>query len=91
MELLKNKTEYKEKFDTIWIAHNMTKQLPNIIPLLKKKGHILIELRKYLSELRKEDLESFTKELKSTTQGCGLREMKSFNSENHTIARFCNN
>lgn len=69
----------------------MTKQLPNIIPLSKKKSHILIELRKYLSELRKEDLEIFTKELKSIAQGCGLREIKSFNSENHTIAQFCNN
>ncbi|XP_015436119.1 PREDICTED: dynein assembly factor 3, axonemal [Dufourea novaeangliae] len=89
IQTLKYKVGYMNRFDYIWIAHNMTEHLPNFIPLLKKGAIVLIELKKNLVELREEDLFNFVKELKSCAQKNGLREIGDINVKKHCIAKFC--
>ncbi|XP_034184399.2 dynein axonemal assembly factor 3 isoform X1 [Osmia lignaria lignaria] len=91
LEAFKHKAEYINKFDFIWVAHNMTEQLPNLIPLIKKGGIMLMELKKHLVELREENLQTFVKELKNTAQKNGLYEISDINAKEHCIARFCKN
>lgn len=67
----------------------MVKQLPNLIPLLKKKGIMLVELQKYLVELRNEHLQNFVNELKSMAQQNGLHEINDISAKEHYVARFC--
>ncbi|XP_015604868.1 dynein assembly factor 3, axonemal homolog [Cephus cinctus] len=85
----KNKLEFMNKFDVVWLSHNMTNQLGNTAPLLKTGGKMLIESRKFLTELRKDDLEKFTKDLKAQARDNGLRELIDFDAEKHVVARFC--
>ncbi|XP_076171764.1 dynein axonemal assembly factor 3 isoform X2 [Ptiloglossa arizonensis] len=88
LETFKSKIEYASKFDFIWIAHNMIKQLPNLTPLLKNGAIVLVELRKYMIELREEDLENFVKELRDIAQKSALCEIGDINARKHYIARF---
>ncbi|KAG7205792.1 hypothetical protein KM043_007737 [Ampulex compressa] len=88
LELLKTKPEYMNRFDIIWLAHNTIKELPNIAPLLKKGASMVIELRKYLVELRKEDLQKFDEELRNAAHENGLNEVNAFSSQEHALARF---
>jgi len=69
----------------------MTKQLPNLIPLISADAPMIVELRKYMADLRKEDLHDFTKELKEIARTNGLRSLYDFDSNAHTFARFCKN
>ncbi|XP_066601851.1 dynein axonemal assembly factor 3 homolog [Prorops nasuta] len=79
-----------ERFDVIWIACNMTKQMEHYVSSLLKKGSlILIESCRFLSELRKEDLQAYDEELKDRMRKFGFREIGIFNSEKHNFARFC--
>ncbi|XP_076635626.1 dynein axonemal assembly factor 3 isoform X1 [Colletes latitarsis] len=87
LETLKCKTEYTSKFDFLWVAHNMTKQLSNLTVLLKKGAVVSIELPKYLVQLREEDLQNFIKELKDTAKRNGLYEIGDINTKKH-IAKF---
>ncbi|CAK9817991.1 Dynein axonemal assembly factor 3 [Anthophora quadrimaculata] len=89
LETFKYKEEYVNRFDFIWTAHNTVKQLPNLVPLLKKGGIALVELQKYLVESREENLQSFVKELKSVAQTNGLHEINDINAKEDYIARFC--
>ncbi|PBC27609.1 dynein axonemal assembly factor 3 [Apis cerana] len=89
LQTSKHKIEYVNRFDFIWIAHNMVKQLPNLVPLLKKKGIMLVELQKYLVELRNEHLQNFVNELKSMAQQNGLHEINDINAKEHYVAKFC--
>lgn len=89
LQTSKHKIEYINRFDFIWIAHNMVKQLPNLVPLLKKKGIMLVELQKYLVELRNEHLQNFVNELKSMAQQNGLHEINDINAKEHYVAKFC--
>ncbi|XP_076238838.1 dynein axonemal assembly factor 3 isoform X2 [Calliopsis andreniformis] len=89
LETLKDKAEYSDKFDFLWIAQNMIKQLPNLAPLLKKGATVLVELQKYLVEPREEGLQNFVKEVKEIAQKSGLREICEINAREHCIARFC--
>ncbi|XP_076221778.1 dynein axonemal assembly factor 3 isoform X2 [Nomia melanderi] len=89
IETLKFKADYVNRFDFLWVAHNMVKQLPNLSPLLKKGAIVLIELQKYLIEIREEKLHDFVKELKDNAKKCGLREIGDINSKKHCIAKFC--
>ncbi|KYM78616.1 UPF0470 protein C19orf51 [Atta colombica] len=91
LESLKSKCEYINRFHLIWVAHNMTKQLPNLIPLISADAPMIVELRKYMADLRKEDLHDFTKELKEIARTNGLRSLYDFDSNAHTFARFCKN
>ncbi|XP_046735894.1 dynein axonemal assembly factor 3 [Diprion similis] len=84
----KNKQEFIQKFDLIWIAHNMTKHLSNVIPLAKLNARILVESRKFMVDLRKEDLEKFTKELINDAKENGMETIHKFDSEKDNIARF---
>lgn len=68
----------------------MTKQLANLAPLASTgTGTVIVELRKHMAELRKEDLQNFTKELKEIAQKNGLRSLYDFDSNEHVFARFC--
>lgn len=69
----------------------MTKQLENLIPLASKDAPIIVESRKYMADLRKEDLKNFTEELKELAQKNGLRSLHDFDSNEHVFARFCKN
>ncbi|KOC64332.1 Dynein assembly factor 3, axonemal like protein [Habropoda laboriosa] len=89
LESFKYKEEYVNRFDFIWTAHNTVKQLPNLVPLLKKGGIVLVELQKYLVESREENLQCFLQELKSVAQANGLCEINDINAKEHCIARFC--
>ncbi|XP_032690746.1 dynein assembly factor 3, axonemal homolog isoform X2 [Odontomachus brunneus] len=91
LELLKSKCEYVKKFHLIWVAHNMTKQLENLVPLASTDASIIVELRKYMTELHKEDLQNFNKELSEIVQKNGLRSVYDFNSNEHTLARLYKN
>ncbi|KOX74641.1 Dynein assembly factor 3, axonemal [Melipona quadrifasciata] len=84
----KHKTKYIDRFDFIWIAHNMVEQLSNLVPLLKEKGIMLVELKKCLVELRNENLQNFVNELKSMAQRNRLREINDINIKEHYVARF---
>ncbi|XP_017756805.1 PREDICTED: dynein assembly factor 3, axonemal [Eufriesea mexicana] len=88
LEIVTHKAEYVNKFDFIWIAQNMVKQLPTLTPLLKETGIILVELQKYLVELRDEHLLNFVKDLKSMAQHHGLYEINDINAKEHHTARF---
>ena len=88
LDRYKEKDQYLEKFSLIFLSHNMTKQIPNLVPLLKKDSPFLVESRKFLSELRKEDLEEFSTELKNIGKENGLRNLNDFDSEKQTFARF---
>lgn len=79
---------YISRFDFIWIAHNMVEQLPNLVPLLKKKGIMLVELPKFLVDVRNENLQNFVKELKSMMHHNGLHEINDINSNEHYIVGF---
>ena len=85
----KEKDQYLEKFSLIFLSHNMTKQIPNLVPLLKKNCPFLVESRKFLPELQKEDLEKFSSELNSIARENGLRNLNDFDSGKHTFALFC--
>lgn len=85
----KEKDQYLEKFSLIFLSHNMTKQIPNLVPLLKKNSPFLIESRKFLTDLRKNNMEAFSTELKNIAKENGLRILNDFDSEKQTIARFC--
>ncbi|XP_026671842.1 dynein assembly factor 3, axonemal isoform X2 [Ceratina calcarata] len=65
LEVFKRKSEYDSKFEFIWVAYNMTEQIPNFVSSLKKGGIMLVELPKNLIELRDESLQNFVKELES--------------------------
>lgn len=67
----------------------MTKQLANLIPLASTGAPVIVELRKHMADLREEDLQNFTKELKDIAQENGLRPLYDFDSNKHTFARFC--
>ncbi|XP_043589918.1 dynein axonemal assembly factor 3 isoform X3 [Bombus pyrosoma] len=84
----KHKMAYIDRFDFIWMAHNMVKQLPNLVPLLKKKGIMLVELPKFLVDVRNENLQNFVNELKSMMHHNGLHEINDINSNEHYIAGF---
>ncbi|XP_029161923.1 dynein assembly factor 3, axonemal [Nylanderia fulva] len=91
LEFYKSKSEYVNRFHLIWVAHNMTKQLENLIPLASTGALIIVESRKYIADLRKEDLKNFTEELKELAQKNGLRLLHDFDSNEHVFARFCKN
>lgn len=69
----------------------MTKQLPNLVPLISADAPMIVELRKHMANLHKEDLQNFTRELKEIAQTNGLRSLYDFDSNTHTFARFCKN
>ncbi|XP_076759970.1 dynein axonemal assembly factor 3 [Xylocopa sonorina] len=89
LETFKHKAEYINKFDFIWVAYNMMKQLPNLVPLLKEGQIILVELPKYLVNFRDDNLQTFMMELKTIAHCNGLREISDINIKEHYIARFC--
>ncbi|XP_014488377.1 PREDICTED: dynein assembly factor 3, axonemal homolog isoform X2 [Dinoponera quadriceps] len=89
LELFKSKSEYIDRYHLIWVAHNMTKQLANLAPLVSTGASVIVELSKYVADLRKEDLQNFNKELKETMQKNGLRSTYDFDSNEHTLARLC--
>ncbi|EZA54512.1 hypothetical protein X777_05491 [Ooceraea biroi] len=91
LESFKTKCEYRNRFHLIWVAHNMTKQLSNLVPLASAGAPVIVELRKCMAELRKEDLNIFTKELKGIAQENGLRSIHDFDSNDHILAHFCKN
>ncbi|XP_012228949.2 dynein axonemal assembly factor 3 [Linepithema humile] len=91
LETLKFKREYVGRFHLIWIAHNMTKQLANLAPLASTGAPVIVELRKCMADLRKEDLQNFTKELKEVARENKLRLLRDFDSNEHVLARFCKN
>lgn len=66
----------------------MTKQIANLTPLASTGASVIIELRKHMVELRKEDLQTFNKELREITQESGLCLLSDFDSNEHVIARF---
>ncbi|KAL0132598.1 hypothetical protein PUN28_000393 [Cardiocondyla obscurior] len=89
LESLKLKSEYVNRFHLIWVANNMTRQLPNLVPLASTGAPVIVELRKNMADFRKEDLQNFTKELKEIAQENGLRSLYDFDSNEHIFARFC--
>ncbi|XP_033214505.1 dynein assembly factor 3, axonemal [Belonocnema kinseyi] len=89
LERYKEKDQYLEKFSLIFLSNNMTKQIPNLVPLLKKESPFLVESRKFLTHLRKTNLEEYSAELKNIAKENGLRNLNDFDSEKQTIARFC--
>lgn len=91
LETLKSKCDYVNKFHLIWVAHNMIKQLTNLAPLASTSASVIVELRKYMADLRKENLQNFNKELKEIAQESGFRSVYDFDSNVHTFARFCKN
>lgn len=85
---MKHKDENIDRYDFIWIAHNMVNQLPNLIPLLRKGGIMVVELQKYIVESRDENLQSFVADLKSIMQKNGLHEISDIDAKEHCISRF---
>lgn len=69
----------------------MTKQLENLVPLASTGASVIVELRKYMVDLHKEDLQDFNKELSEIVQKNGLRSAYDFNSNDHTFARLYKN
>lgn len=67
----------------------MTRQLANLAPLASTGAPVIVELRKYMADCRKEDLQNFTEELKEIAQENGLRSLHDFDSNEHIFARFC--
>lgn len=84
----KNKSDYVEKFDVVWIGHNVTKQLENVVKLSRKGGNVIMESRKFLVDLRQDEQKKFTEELKKLAHDNGLRELNEFHSAKHIVARF---
>lgn len=91
LDSYKNKGEYTGRFDVVWVANNMTKQLGNLASLAKRGGRVLIESRKYSANVRHEEQQKFTETVKNNARDNGLRELIVFDSEKHTVARFCKN
>ncbi|XP_020708141.2 dynein axonemal assembly factor 3 [Athalia rosae] len=91
LDKYKEKKEFLGKYDLVWIAHNMTKQLPHVVPLMKLGTKVIIESRKFMVDLRKEDLARFTEELVKEAKDNGLEELIKFDSEKDNIARFVKN
>lgn len=50
---------------------------------------MLVELQKYLVELRNEHLQNFVNELKSMAQQNGLHEINDISAKEHYVAKFC--
>lgn len=75
----------------IWVAHNMTKQLENLVPLALTGAPVIVELRKYIVDLHKKDLQNFNKELNEIVQTNGLHSTYDFDSNEHTLARLYKN
>jgi len=69
----------------------MIKKLANLVPLASTGAPIIVESRKCMAELRKDDLQNFTKELKEIAQENALRLIHHFDSNEHVFARFCKN
>lgn len=84
----KDQSENFGKFDVVWIAQYMTNHLPNLVPLAKVNAKVLVELRKFMIDSKKGDLQEFTKELVHEAKRNGLQKVDEFDSEMDTIARF---
>lgn len=69
----------------------MTKHLANLAPLASTGAPVIVESRKHMADVRKEDLQNFTKELKEIAQESKLRLLRDFDSSEHILARFCKN
>lgn len=69
----------------------MTKQLTDLAPLAQTSAPVIVELRKYLANLCKEDLENFNRDLKEIVQKSGIQSIHDFDSNQHTLARFYKN
>lgn len=88
LDRLKEKDEFRERFSLIFLSHNMTKQISNLVPLLKRNSPFLIESRKFLTELRDENLKEFSAELQRIANENGLRNLNNFDSQKQMFARF---
>lgn len=88
IERCKTKEQYKNKFDVVFIANNMTNQLPNLIDSIKKGSLILIESRKFMTQLRKEDHIKFNEDIQKIADDIGLKKVTSFDSHSDIFARF---
>ncbi|XP_051174567.1 dynein axonemal assembly factor 3 homolog isoform X2 [Leptopilina boulardi] len=82
------KEEFHEKFSLIFLAHNMTKQISNLVPLLKRNCPFIVESRKFLIELKNENLTEFSAELQNIANENGLRNVNNFDSQKQMFARF---
>ncbi|XP_063991654.1 dynein axonemal assembly factor 3 homolog [Diachasmimorpha longicaudata] len=88
LEKYKTKSEFKEKFDIVFVANNITNQIPTIIPWVKRKGMVLIESRKFMTELSKEDHEKFSSDLKQLTEDAGLKLIEPIHEPLENILRY---
>ncbi|XP_057337778.1 dynein axonemal assembly factor 3 homolog [Microplitis mediator] len=84
----KNKREWLDKFDVVFVAHNMINHLENIKPLMKENGVLIVESRRFLVEARKKELEEFANELKKIADEIGIKLLEPFNPNDDNFARF---
>ncbi|KAH0533700.1 dynein axonemal assembly factor 3 homolog [Cotesia glomerata] len=84
----KNKCEWVNKFDVIFVAHNMINHLESIVPLMNKKGILIVESRRLLVEAKKKELEEFANELQKIANSVGIKLSETFNSHDDNFARF---
>ncbi|XP_011306546.1 dynein assembly factor 3, axonemal homolog [Fopius arisanus] len=88
IEKYKSKPDFNEKFDVAFVANNMTNQIPNIIPWVKVKGAVLVETRKFMTELSKEDHQKFSNDLEELTKASGLKSLESVDEPLENIQRY---
>lgn len=66
----------------------MTNQLPNLINSVKIGSTVLIESRKFITQLRKEDHDKFSDDINKMTSDIGLKKVTLFDPHSDLFARF---
>lgn len=66
----------------------MINHLESIVPLMNKKGILIVESRRLLVEAKKKELEEFANELQNIAKSVGIKLSETFNPHDDNFARF---
>ncbi|KAM5208985.1 dynein axonemal assembly factor 3 isoform 2-T2 [Hipposideros larvatus] len=88
-QTLHHKTCYKGQFQLLYVACGMVHLLsPELGACVAPGGHLIVELARYLVDLRQEQLQAFTARVRELAQAAGFAPQPGARPS-ETFARFC--
>lgn len=88
-QTLHHKTCYKGQFQLLYVACGMVHLLsPELGACVAPGGHLIVELARYLVDLRQEQLQAFTAQVRELAQAAGFAPQPGARPS-ETFARFC--
>ncbi|KAK0164445.1 hypothetical protein PV328_003074 [Microctonus aethiopoides] len=91
LERYKNKMNWREIFDVIFVAHNMINYIVDIVPLMKKEAIIVVESRKFLVDVHTKQQDEFAEILMKIANDNGLKQFEPFNPHEDNFCRLIKN